>query len=261
MSKVSSSFKRRYLINDRVTFHFSLFVIISVFVVLFFLFEDYKYTLSQNLPESVGTEQQSDGDLLKIYMIGTEFCNPWNLVVLGFWLLLCVAFSLAFNRRLKPMFLVFFWLSFAVIMIFVCWSYLLSLAVHSENAWLFNMALSLKYSFLSKAIILIIWGFFSVFISFSYVTTKYLGIFNRLNYLFDSIHRGNWDSNMFFREGDHFTFLAPSFNALKEKYLKEIYESDEVLIQVKDKLKAYSAMTPQYKKDLLGFFSQISEKK
>lgn len=254
MSNAPGNFKRRYLINDRVTFHFSLFVIISFFVVLFFLFEDYKFTISQSLPEAIGTEQQSDGELLKIYMIGTEFCNPWNLIVLGVWLLLCAAFSMAFNRRLKPMFLVFFWLSFAVIMIFVFWSYLLSYALKSENSCFFNLALSLKYSFLSKAIILIIWGFFSVFISFSYVTTKYLGIFNRLNYLFDSIHRGNWDSNMFFRDGDHFSFLSATFNSLKEKYLKEIYQSDEVLIQLKDKLKACSAMTPKDKQDLLKIF-------
>ena len=261
MSNPSSSFKRRYLINDRVTFHFTIFVIISAFVVLFFLFEDYKYTLCQCMPESINTEQQSDADILKMYMIGTEFCNPWNLIVLGLWILLCVVFSLAFNRRLKPMFLVFFWLCFAVIMIFVFWSYLLSFAVHSENSWLFNMALSMKYSFLSKAIILIIWGFFSIFISFSYVTTKYMGIFNRLNYLFDSIQRGNWDSNMFFREGDYFSFLSATFNSLKEKYLKQIYETDEVLIQLKDKLNTYSSMTPKYREELLNYFKQPSENK
>ena len=260
MGKVSGNFKRRCLINDRVTFHFSVFVIISVFVVLFFLFEDYKYTLNQHLAKPVCTEKQTEAELFKSYMFGTEFCNRSNLVVLGIWLLLCSLFSLAFNRRLKPMFMVFFWLSFAVILIFVFWTYLVSIAVHSENTVFFKIVMSLKYSFSSKMIILIIWGFFSVFISFSYVTTKYLGIFHRLNYLFDSIHRGNWDAYMFFRDGDNFSFLASSFNALKEKYLKKIYESDEVLIQLKDKLKSCSAMTPKDKQELLRIFQTDSKK-
>ncbi len=254
MSNAAGSFKRRYLINDRVTLHFSIFVLISAFVVLFFLFEDYKYALCQTVPSAVVSEQASTGDLVKNCKAGTEFCNSCNLIVMGFWLFLCAAFSLAFNRKLKPMFLLFFWLSFAVILIFVLWSYMLSLASHSENSWFYKVSMTLKYTLFSKAVVLIVWCFFSVFISFSYVTTKYLGIFNRLNYLFDSIMRGNWDSNMFFREGDVFSFLAPTFNNLKEKFLKSIYESDEILIQLKDKLKSTSSITPKDKEDLLKIF-------
>ena len=224
-----ATFKRRELINTRVTFYFILFILVSIFTVGFFMTEDYKLNVVREL-----TLQQNPGGAK--FFPAAIFLSPMNLGVIFLWILCCTVFALAFNRRLKPMFSVFFWLSFAVVLIFCFWNYLISLAVASSNSRLVSFILQFNYSNTYKLVLLLIWCFFSIFISFSYVTTKYVGIFTRLDYLFNSIMRGNWDSIMFFRTGDHFAFLAPTFNDLKDAYLKKIYSTDEVLIQVKDKL-------------------------
>ena len=244
------TFKRRELINNRVTFHFSIFVLISIVVVVFFLFEDYKLTLSSDLPAQKEWVAPSGEDDLGTFLTGGLFSNPLTLIVLGLWLLLCAVFSKAFNTRLKPMFRVFFWLSLGVVVIFNFWTYFVSLALSSPDKSLLKWVSLVNYSFTSKAIVLIMWGFFSIFMSFSYVTAKYIGVFNRLNYLFDSIHRGNWDATMFFRDGDAFSFLAPSFNRLKDQYLRKIYDSEDTLIQLKDKLSNCQEISPELRQEL-----------
>lgn len=237
---------------------FSFFVAVSVGIICYFLFEDFSISLQETLQKK--SVPELNGNMFNIGFIVNLFNNPLNLIVIGIWIICCILFTITFKPRLKPMFQFFLWVSVIIIFIFFFWSLLINYVLSSENQTFYNIAVNFHYSPLSKTILLIVWGFFSIYMSFTYVNTKYLSIFGRLDYLFSSILRGNWDAYMFFRDEDHFAFLATSFNNMKQGYLKTLYNSDDVLIQIKDKLSS-NDFSQELKQDILNDIKSLSSTK
>jgi hypothetical protein len=246
-----SAFKRNELINGRLTIFFSLFILISVFVVVYSIMEDYKLAVQESLLQNE-TEYAADAaaPIAPRDAPLNPLRNPFNLILIFLWILYGIIFVAAFNNRLKPMLHVFLVLALIVFAIAVSWNVLVRYALEHPEGPFVSAVLKLRYPLSSKTLLLILWGFFSVYISFAYVSTKYLCIFSRLDYLFDSIGRGNWDAIMFFRKEDPFNFVADSFNRLKKNYLNRLFVSDEILIELKDRLSS-GRLTPELRRELL----------
>ncbi|EKD26209.1 MAG: hypothetical protein ACD_79C01306G0003 [uncultured bacterium] len=232
-----AAFKRKELINNRLQIFFSIFTAISVLVVIFFILEDFKISI----------EAQRD---LRTAGYLDSLKSPVSLIVLGFWAFCGFIFFVAFKPRLMPMFRVFFWIFTSVIVVFFLWSFIISYIQNSSLKGFVDFLINSNYIFASKFFLLVLWGSFSIYMSLLYVNAKYLGVISRLDYLFNSISVGNWDSIMFFRTGDTFSFMANSFNKMKQGLLDRIFKSDEVLIQIKDKLNS-EKFSSDVKNDIL----------
>jgi hypothetical protein len=251
---MSQPFKRNEFINKRVSLYFVLFIIISLLVIFFFFAEAYQSAVKGEIATGIKPFVQTE---LKMFPF-VDALSAKNVIVFSLWLFSCLIFSLVFNPRIKIMFRIFMWLSLMVVILFNFWSVFICYAIENPTNPIVSLLINnIHFSLTSKTILLCIWGFFSIYISFSYVTTKYVGVFSRLDYLFQSICRGNWDANMFFRTNDPFGFTADNFNMLKEKYLKTIYVTDEVLIQVKDKINSQT-FSPELQKELITLLKKSS---
>jgi len=243
------TFKRKELINAKIKWVFTFFVFSAFFIIAFFVLEDYLHdyiSIKKYVACNNGTYPLKN--LCWQYSSLFEFLKrPLNLSVLILFVLSYMMFALIFKPRLKPMFRLFFWISFVMIVVFYLWSVFLVYALSHQDNKIVVLLASLPYSNISKIILLVGWSSLSFYVSYIYVTTKFEYIFIRLDYLFKSILRGNWDAIMFFRTGDSFDFLAPTFNKLKDSSMNYLYKTDNLLIQIKDNLnsKEFSSQTKE----------------
>jgi len=251
------TFKRKELINAKLKLVFALFAISAFFIITFFVLEDYLHdyiAIKKFIAYNNDTLNQPLKALCWQYSSLFEFLKkPLNLSVLIIFVVSYMMFASIFKPRLKPMFRLFFWISLIMIIVFHLWSVFLIYALSNPNNKVVVLLAHLPYSNTSKVILLIAWSYLSFYISYLYVTTKFLSIFLRIDYLFKSILRGNWDAIMFFRIGDSFDFLAPTFNKLKDSSLSYLHKTDNLLIHIKDKLDSdqfSSQIKEEIKKDL-----------
>ncbi|MBN2144778.1 MAG: hypothetical protein JW774_09170 [Candidatus Aureabacteria bacterium] len=251
---MAQPFKRNECINNRVYFYFFLFTLVSMLVIFYFFAEEYQSAIKAQTTSLSKSYMETD---IKFFPFAENLTFK-NVLVFSLWLFSCFVFAVVFRPRLKIMFRLFMWLSFLVVILYNFWTVFISYAIENPANPVVSLLLNhLRFPLSSKAILLCLWGFFSIYISFSYVTTKYMGVFTRLDYLFNSIARGNWDANMFFRTNDSFAFAAKNFNELKGRYLKKIYETDEVLIQIKDKITSQDS-SPELLQELKKLIKQSS---
>ncbi len=248
------SYIRSDFANQKVHRYFAMFLLFTFFTVLFFITEDYQNSIQDELHQTTLSQR-----VLKDNTLPTYLGKPTNILLLSTWALSCVFFVLVFNRRIKSMLYLFLTLSILVLIFHFFWDGLVKSAIDSPNQFMVRAAESRMQAsgamLTYKTFLLIFWSCFSLFLSFSVVTAKYVGIFSRLDYLFQSITYGNWDANMFFRSDDPFSFLAASFNALKNDYLDQLYATDDQLILIKDSLKE-TTLSEESRKNILHILGQ-----
>lgn len=227
--KKAASFKRRDLFSSSVRHHFFLFAVTTTIVFALFIFEEIKLSIANFFPMD-SQMMMTTPDIHKL-IFSTDM-----VVLLVVWLALAIFCFTFIKHRLKPVFRLFSWMLFALPLVFLSWSFIITSLTGADNTKLLQLFMCLDFSFTLKAVVLLLWLTVTIHFATIYVNSKFNAIFKRLDFLFKSIKRGNWDATMFFRTEDPFNFLAATFNKLKEKYLNYMFESDEALIHIKDTL-------------------------
>lgn len=253
----SLTFKRRDFFTTSLQISYYFFILTSILLITYICIEEFKTALT-DYKTSFSTLQDSFNQELaqpSVFSKFKLFQETEGIVLFTCWLLASLFFGMVFNRRVKSFFNFFTFLLFLVLLIYNFWQFFVAYAYQNPDILWVKWVIHADLGDSGKLSMLVFWIFYCAILSYSVLTKRYLGVFIRLDYLFQSILRGNWDSHMFFRDDDDFKFVAISFNALKEHYLNIIFNHDEKLIEFKDKLIEFQ-QGKMKREDLVSFLKR-----
>lgn len=136
------------------------------------------------------------------------------------------------SNKIFITFVIYGFFSLLSLVLFLGWEEFLVLLASrfSEAVWFEYLQ---GFPMVIKSSLLLLWGMFSFLLSYIYLDTKFLGIFRRMDNLFQDMHE-NDDLILKFRAHDSFAFLADSFNEMKNMFTNKISSRKKLLQEIED---------------------------
>ena len=115
-----------------------------------------------------------------------------------------------------------------IIILFLGWEVFIEIiisSIPSNPQWIYFLR---GFPMVVKISLLLLWGMFSFLISYTYLDAKFLGIFTRIDRIFQQMIL-NENMTLQFRKGDEFDFMAESFNKMRQGFIEKIRKRKETL--------------------------------
>jgi len=95
-----------------------------------------------------------------------------------------------------------------------------------------------------KVVLLLIWGMLSFLLSYTYLDVKFLGVFRRMDTLFNKME-GDSSLELKFRNNDGFSFLADSFKSMKNMLISRIAKRKKVIEDINQQIESLPSNPPE----------------
>jgi len=107
-----------------------------------------------------------------------------------------------------------------------------------------------------KVALLLVWGMLSFLLSYTYLDVKFLGVFRRIDSLFNKME-GDSSLELKFRNNDSFAFLADSFTSMKNMLASRIVKREKIISQISQQVESLASNPPD--EDIQKIINLIDE--
>jgi hypothetical protein len=156
------------------------------------------------------------------------------------------------STRIHLFFLAYFIFSILALMVFFDLEMFLNYFVDGEKQFHFSH----RFLALIKVLLLFLWGIFSFLLAYTYLEAKFIGIFERLNILFQNMLK-NPSLTLEFRQEDPFMEMADAFNRMRQTFLERIAGQEALIAQITSEFESHT-MSPQKAREMIQKIDQKS---
>ncbi|EKD26210.1 MAG: hypothetical protein ACD_79C01306G0004 [uncultured bacterium] len=140
--------------------------------------------------------------------------------------------NLFISSKLRNFFIFYVLFSILVSVLFLGWEIFIEIIASSMQADADSLNYLRGFPTVIKVSLLLLWGMFSFLISYIYLDAKFMGIFSRMDELFNNMI--NDDSlTLSFRKNDNFDFLAESFSKMQSMFLNKILHRKKIITELR----------------------------
>ncbi len=139
--------------------------------------------------------------------------------------------KLFINSRVRFFFAAYVVFSILAVVLFLGWEMFMEMFLNRFPAAEASLSSFRGFPMVIKVTLLLVWGMSSFLLAYTYLDAKFMGIFERMDELFEAMLH-NPELKLGFRKVDPFNIMADSFNAMKQMFLDRIAKRKTLIEQI-----------------------------